>query len=795
MVKHMMKYAVLFVICFMLTMLIVEAKTADINNQISDDIKNYSYINDLLFESSRYTQTDEDDPAVLNEYHDNFQVDYSETDILSLGFEIIFDTPELKVYFEKDSFSMMVLNKETGYIWSSRPEFQGVSGEREDNTSTRNLMNSGLWVEYVRTKNVSSSSIVNASLYTLADVEYENSGAITEEFPDVLRPYVLVDNTYDYRAVETTIRNQQSTSLTVSVDLKSIDISFDVNIALIDGEIVFDIPNESIIEAGENFSLISIQLLPFLGAAREDKIPGYMVIPDGVGALVRMNQKYNTYFQGRYYGSDLGYQSQTVTQLTLPIYGMIHEVGQNGFYANILEGSENSTLFARFWGNNTRYQRIGNKFNVREIYQYVINKAGDGNDAIYDDMVTSNYKIAFSFLSFNDASYTGIATNYRDTLIDEGILTPREVANNNQIPIQLSYIMSDKEPTFIGSKTVTMSTPNQVRDMYDIFYDAGLENQQTSILGWSRDGFINESPYRTTMRKKNDYKDLIEYIQSNDNQIYFENNYLWSSEKASRISYNGDVAKDLSKLKMVYQSRNLNGQITDIYFLYPTSSLDIARKDQDFFNDLGVDGLAYSNLGQTLYSYYDDQKYDRNVSIEIYQEIADLYEHNLLSVPNLYLYGYMNGYLDMPITNAQFDFYTDLVPMIPLVLKGSVSYYTEYLNFNALEEDRLLMMVDFAVNPNYVLTYEETYKMRYTGASQFYTTTFSDYETDIISDYHYLNDALSQVIDAYIVSREVISTGLVKVTYSNGVMIYVNYTYENLTDGEVSIEARSYEVV
>ncbi|MGE4319855.1 MAG: DUF5696 domain-containing protein [Acholeplasmataceae bacterium] len=795
MVKHVMKYAVILVIVSMLSMLIVHANQIDQSYSQSSQIDNYSYINNLLFESSRYTQLDENDQAVLDTYHDDFQVDYTLSDLALLGYEQIFDTDQLRVYFEKDSFSLVIINKVTGYTWSSRPEFQGISGTREDNTATRNLMNSGLWIEYVRAANVSSATINNASLYTIADVSYQNDGSITAENNDTLRPYYIEDGSYDYQAVETTIKSQTQDALTLGVNFKTLKITFDVTIEMVDNQLTFDIPHDSIKESGDVYRLMSIQLLPYLGAAREDKIPGYMVIPDGVGALVRLNQAYDTYFQARYFGSDEGYQAETVAELTLPIYGMVHEADQNGYYATILEGSENSTLFARFWGSNSRYQRIGNKFNVRQIYQYVINKAGDGNDAIYEDMVTTDYKIAFNFLSDDQANYTGIASSYRDALIEEGVLSAREATTNDQIPIHLSYIMSDQEPTFIGSKTVTMSTPDQVREMYQTFYDAGITNQQTTIMGWSKDGFIYENPYRTRIKSKSDYEDLIAYMLSNQNQVYFEDDYVTSSEKASRITYNGDVAKDLSRLKMVFNNRSLNGQVTEVYFLYPSSSYHFASQDQSFFNDLGVSGLTFNNMGRILFSYYDGQKYDRDSSIEFYQQIANLYDQNLISVPNIYLYAYMTGYLDMPITNAQYSYYTDLVPLIPIVLKGSVSYYTEYLNFNALQDDRLLMMVDFAVNPNYVLTYEETYKMRYTGASVYYTTTFANYEDNIISTYQYLNDALSDVISAKIVKREVLDTGFVKVTYDNGVMIYINYTYETLSDGSVTVGQRSYEVI
>jgi hypothetical protein len=53
------------------------------------------------------------------------------------------------------------------------------------------------------------------------------------------------------------------------------------------------------------------------------------------------------------------------------------------------------------------------------------------------------------------------------------------------------------------------------------------------------------------------------------------------------------------------------------------------------------------------------------------------------------------------------------------------------------------MMVDFGVNPSYILTAEETYRMRYTPASVFYTTTLATYRDPIVETYTYLNGALS----------------------------------------------------
>jgi hypothetical protein len=796
-VDKLIKYIFVFLIFGML----ITGMTYAFSNQnydIDDDIeiiRNFPYINQQLLESSRYTQKDESNQAVLDNYHDNYYLSFTPVQIEQMGYELMFETDKLQVYFELDSFSILIKNKETNYFWSSRPEFQGTSGFREDNPLNRNQMNSGLWVEYLRTTNISPAGLSVQSLYTIAEVTYQNNGAITEDLPDITRPYMINESSYKKAKVENEIIEHNANYFKVQVNIKFLEIIFNVEISLEDDQILVYIPVDEIEEIGDTFRLMGIRVFPYLGSAREDVIPGYFVIPDGVGALVRTNQRYNASFQARFFGSDRGYGVITLPELSIPLYGIVHEAQRNAFYAHLIEGAETSQLLATFWGSGTRYHRIGARYNVRAIYKNVINKQGQGDDTISKDMTNQNFKISLNFLSNDQASYVGIAKSYQNYLVGEEVLTKREKDVDNNIPIQLSYIMSDHEPSFIGTSRVTMTRSSDIDEFYEYFKEQGLTNQLITLMGWSRDGFINKAPYRTTTWDKNGIKDLASKVIDEGNSIYLENNYTISSANASRIIFNRDVARNLNKLKMTRMSRNLNGQVSEIYFLYPERSLSFARSDLNFFNDLGVSGLQISSLGDVLFSYYDQKNYERTTSIEYYQEIASLYDSLVLMTPNQYLFQYIDGYLDMRITNSQYDYYTDLVPFIPILLKGYVSYYTPFLNFNALAEDRLLTMVDFGLNPSYVLTKEKTYEMRYTPSSMFYTTEFNQYKDEIVETYQYVNNALKHVLNETIEQRIVLETGLVRIEYSNGVIIYVNYNYQSKLTAHGFVLPRNYRVV
>lgn len=761
------------------------------NNQNPDFDSNYPYIDQMLLESSRYTQTNETDPEVLQDYHDNYQLRYTQEELDEQGFELMFETAKLRVYFELDSFSIIIYNKVTDYFWSSRASFQDADGYSEGNAANRNRLNSGLLVNYTRVANVreTDASVTAAySIYQLADVSYEQDPETLEIMPNY--------STYNYNKVKNEIVHSTYNSFTVFVNLIELGFSFEVKISVLDDYLDVYIANETITESIAANRLLSITVFPFLGAARTDVIPGYVVIPDGIGALVRTNQRYNVTFGSRFYGTDLGYESYALPDLTLPIYGVVHEDGANGIYANIIEGSYNSTLNAIFWGNNTNYNRISSRFNVREIYRRYINRAGDGASSIIEQKISDNYQVRYTILSNEDASYVGIAKNYRDYLIDEEVLTQREQVNNNQIPLEISYLMSDQEPIFIGTKKIVMTTTDQVRSMYNSFRTAGITNQTITLMGWSSDGFINREPFRmNAFDGKNNLSDLATDIIEDGNSIYLQNDYVISSELSRRVGYTSDVARNISRLKMVWTRYPLSGSSIEMYYLYPERSLYHARRDLSALNDFGVSGFALDSIGSVLNSGFDGNYIFRSDAVSAYQELLGLYDQVHLYRPNAYLYQYVDGYRHMFITNSQYDYYTDLVPILPIVLKGSISYFSTYLNFNALGHDRILTMVDFGINPSYALTAEPTYKMRYTLSNAFITTSYDDFYEEIVDNYTYLNNALSHVADAYMESREVIETGLVKVTYSNGVIIYVNYSNQIKVQGSLVINQRDYRVV
>ena len=751
-----------------------------------------NFVDEQLLRSSRYTQMDESNPEVLNRFADEFTLSYTPEQLDLMGFEPVLENESMKLYFDKDSFSVIMNNKTSGYYWSSRAEYQGYSGSREDNTSARHLMNSGLWVDYVRAASVSSSTIRTDSLYHLANVVYpDGSGGVDLNNIDLTAPYLIDETSYDRTKVTTTLQNLTATSFDVVVDLKAIQLSFVVNLTLTQNGLQAFVDTATVNETGTTFRLLAISLFPFLGSTREDVFPGYFVIPDGVGTLIRTNRRYDTSFQADFYGSDAGFRRTSIPQLSLPMYGVVHAVNQEALLGVIESGAEHASLHAQFWGRSSRYHRIHTRFHYRKIFRQLINQAGDGYETIATEGVDTEFKITYQLLKDQQANYIGVANAYRQSLMNRFSFESQRVLT--QPSLHVAYLVNEQEPTFFGTSSLPMTSYQAIRQATERFEEAGITTQDISLLGWSNDGYRYRAPYQ---RQFVDSSGLNTFLASLDEEhhVYLAHNYTRSSDLSSRVERERDVARNYSKVLMEQRVSRLGSNPFDLYTLNPDRALAMWESDRETFASRQL-GASFESMGSNLFSFFDGQRQSRSATIEAYQAMLSTSSRNLLAHANEYALPYMNGYLDMPITNAQYDYYSDLAPIIPTVLKGFMPAYTPYLNFNALGQDRLLQMIDFGLFPSYILTEKPTTDMRFTLSNDFYTTSIDDFEDEIKTTHALISQALTPVINQTIVSRDVLAIGLVRVTYDHQVKIYINYApYSQTADG-VTVLGQSFEVI
>jgi hypothetical protein len=97
------------------------------------------------------------------------------------------------------------------------------------------------------------------------------------------------------------------------------------------------------------------------------------------------------------------------------------------------------------------------------------------------------------------------------------------------------------------------------------------------------------------------------------------------------------------------------------------------------------------------------------------------------------------------------------------------------------------MMIDFHMYPSFILSEEKASMLKDTDIAYYFTTQFDLWKDTVVSQYEYVNNALSSVAGVGMVARTVIDSGFVQVVYENDVVIYINYTSEDkfVEDGVV----------
>ena len=104
----------------------------------------------------------------------------------------------------------------------------------------------------------------------------------------------------------------------------------------------------------------------------------------------------------------------------------------------------------------------------------------------------------------------------------------------------------------------------------------------------------------------------------------------------------------------------------------------------------------------------------------------------------------------------------------------------------------LLRLIEYGASTRYIFTWEDATDMKYTGLNKFYATTFGSWADEAAENYQYVNGALAQVSNAQMVAHEALSDTLKKVTYSNGVTIYINYGAEDAQADGYTVPAKDY---
>ena len=581
------------------------------------------------------------------------------------------------------------------------------------------------------------------------------------------------------------------------------DIAFKlvVNYQIKDGSVYVSAKYENLV-ADSDAKLTKLSLLNSFGAYSEPKQGDYIFVPDGSGALIKTDTRddsFDSELSFPIYGGDAasGHANSGTANALIPAYGM--KQGNNAFVTIIDSGDAIATVSAdRVRGGNDFYE-AGVSFDITPCTE------SKGKFYMSSESYDGDIGLCIRFLGGSNADYTGMAAAAREQLIRERILSTRTVEEQEYLPLDLTVIGVSDDTLFSFKrlnlkKEKTFTDFEQALDMLTRMKSKGINSiklrSKGALSGGTDQSSIMTASLLARLGTRSDLKDLVEYVNAQNMEMYLDVNLL-SAAKGDSFS-SGRTAGSIFGKKAEYNAINNSPLGKDKYakrllgMKYVEKSIIEILKDTRFSQ---FTGFCLNDVGSLLYSDYKNG-FNRQESAEMISEQLPSLTANMklmTDTGNFRVIKNVSFISHLPTCASQSRSAYVSVPFLQLVLHGIVGYSGEPLNFSENAKTSFLRCVEYGASPAYEWTYSDTYADKKNKSDEDSTDTVGVYYENWIASaselYERADAALKDLQAARMTSHSEIMSGVFCTEYDTGAKIYVNYTESDVTVSGITIPA------
>ncbi|MGN1097390.1 MAG: DUF5696 domain-containing protein [Clostridia bacterium] len=554
--------------------------------------------------------------------------------------------------------------------------------------------------------------------------------------------------------------------------------------------------------SGDDWGFMSVSVMPYFVASGSES-NGYMVVPDGSGAIINHNNKKSSYavYAQEIYGRDpaLSLENKTLDPKTarIPVFGSLE--GGKGYTAIITDGAAEATIYAETSGANSSYNNVYAGIAVRRsdgVSQTVSN--GYGGSSTLGRTAVSAYvpedgkiSVKYMLLGGENLSYVNLAKAYRKYLTDSGVAPKVENA-----PLYLSFTggVSDTEYTLgIPHKTVVpVTTFERAAEIVSDLKQNGVNDIAVRYTGWQKGGADTKIPKSSKTEKKLGGDKAFKTLTETGAYVFPELDLVNFYKSGNGYNLQSDCAFSLSgSAAYVYQYEVNTGEKTDDVPSRLLSPLKTAEAMSNFKN--GFENLSLGAMGSTVFSEFSVKNpVRRSETAGIYGDIiSGAGERVMVNGGNSYAIAGASHIFSMDSESTGYDLEDGSIPFYQIALHGLRSYSVPPINLTADANRAMLKALE-------------------TGSSLCYSVCGGDIEdmSEEITDapYDYIRETiieqsgaampvLEAVSEKEIVNHEKLGEDLYKTTFEGGAAVYVNYSAKAAyTDGKtVAAESFLYE--
>lgn len=685
----------------------------------------------------------------------------------------------LSLYYEKKEAVIAVRINSTGYVWYSSP----LDWESDETASgfTKNALPSLLSIR-AKDKNGTfrpANSYVNV---------VKRKGLQFERIDDGIRLGHMF------------VREGIYIPLDVTIDENSI---------------LFSIPLYEIEEDEDRdnpLKVLDIEINPYFGTAHSTE-DGYILVPDGCGAVIKFNNKRSTVpYQQYVYGRDpsiIPVKKKNVTQrISLPVFGLSRE--NAGFISVIESGAARGIINAETSGQVTDFNAVSATCILRDFDSFTFReRTGTPRSInIFEKTKTENidevFSVRYIFLDEDKNNIAGMAETYRDYLIEQ-----------NKFP----YETTDEDPAFvinfIGASTkklpkagipvnqdVPFTTFAEAKNIIEEYKSRGIENIIVKYDGWINGGVLGDYPEKPSPSKKlggnKEFRKFLSYLSENNIPFYgaadFVNLYKQDIKHLKELTVNHAMNHSAVKVPdyrlSTFTDEKNSADSYPYYILQPDVTAEGYRKfisalDKKY-SDFEI-GLSPDTIGNEVSSDFDIKKgMSRSMAAETFRTLLEESSENrklMLSQPNDYALAFTSYACDLPVSSSMYDIENYSVPFYQMVLKGYIPFSNLPQNRNTIRKNYVLSLLETGADPSYLLIAEHSDYIRDSRMQWFVNINKDDFFEDSIEVYEEVIDILDSVKGETITDYST-DGKISRTVFSNGITIEVNYTDKTFSVSE-----------
>nr|AGS51840.1 hypothetical protein [uncultured bacterium contig00066] len=720
-------------------------------------------------------------------------------------------------------------------------EYGIVDGALEVNYTVGNLeriyiippaVNEDRMNEFLEEMDAGDRAIVR-STYRLYDIDNlrasDNRAELLTLYPDLSRRkiYVIRPDTREYQKAEFEVifanagytyddylDDIETYPLTAGKERPAFNITYRYSL---DGRsFVLEVPFDKITFRAD-YPMTTLALLPYMGAGGLDD-EGYLLVPDGSGALIYFNngRQNQLAYSNFIYGWDEGLIRNAIivdNKAPFPVFGI--QKNGSALVCIIEEGSSYASIRADVSGRNSSWNIVYPQFDI--IHSALMNISGrsDREVYLYEKLPPAGESITLRYILCEQDGYVGMAKEYRSWLLNKFPSLNRRSAIDS-VPIAVEFPGAvNKTQHRLGipfDLPLKLTSYKEMQSMIEDFVKLGWKNVQVKLNGWFNRSVDHTIPTRINLISelggRKDFQNLMTAARQNSYVVYPEVDFFYMRDKKpfDGFSLYSDVSRYVTRERIQrytysfvwFGERKQWGKLN--YIARPQVSISMIGNFVTKAESYGIQNLAFRNISSRLAGDYDErQRVSREESMVMRQEKLSELDRSgtgiMLLEGHAYAAPFADFIVDIALDDQGFGITDTSVPFYQIVLHGLVPYTGRAINLAEDYTKNLLKTIESGAGLYFSFMTEETAILQETKFRQFYANEYHKWIGDADALYKRFTSDFGHLYNQAIVNHTIISPRVTVTEYEDGTRVVVNASDFAVDYNGRNINANSYIVL